>query len=313
MNAPLPTQHSISDALRQVAMIAEISTSALGMSRTDKDASKKTERDHASKEGSARVVVQRFNGADDEIRAIHEIHKAAHENLRNNTMAWGKRRLLPNANFMRWNARHEDLVLEHQKAVDVLLANADVILAKAAQNLGSFNVDLPSKQEMATAFSLTKAMEPIPDGKQFGSFGGQNPGLVDELDAQLRYQFERNMEASFTAATQDAAARLAGPLSKMVERLEAYNKRETDIANGRDAGREGYFRDSLVQNVQDMTAVFANMNVLNDPILADIAKKAEVFNRITPETLRKGSNEARERLAKHAAGIVEELNGFLSR
>lgn len=310
MNAQAP---SISDALRQVAMVADISTTALGMSRTDKQASKETEVNHAAKAGTAKVVVNRFAGADDEIKAILEIQRLAQENLKVKTMQWGstKRRLLPNANFMAWNAKHAELEELHKQAIAKMMDNADAILAKAQANIGSFNVDLPTKDEMERAFTLTHVLEPIPDGRHFDAMTGSN-GMNAQINEHLRYQFEQNMAGAYNAAIQDAAARLAGPLQKYVERMEAYSKREAEVANGRDPGREGYFRDSIVGNVQEIAEVFAGMNVLNDPVIKAVADKVAVFTKLTPDILRK-REDVRNATAARAREIIADLDGFLAR
>lgn len=311
MNAPQTS--SVADALRQVAMIAQIDTTALGLSRTDKTASKKTEADHAARDGTAKVVVNRFAGADDEIRAVLEVQRLAQENLKRYTMSWGstKRRLLPNSNFMAWNSEHARLEKLHYEQLQLLLDNADAILAKAARNLGSFDVPMPTKNDIATAFTISHQLEPIPDGRHFATFMGSDDA-VQQMDAHLAHQFEENMKAAYNFAQQDACTRLAKPLESLAERMEAYSKREQQKANGADPGKEGYFRDSIITNVQEIAVVFGEMNVLGDPTLDAIAKKVKVFEKINPDVLRK-RDDVRNAIAQRARDIVKDLDGFLAR
>jgi hypothetical protein len=305
---------SISDALRQVAMVADVSSSALGLTRTDRQASRKSEQDHAAKDGASTVRVNRFAGADEKIKAIMDLQKEASANLRRNSMQWGnsKRRLLPNANFQRFIEGHTSIDDRFKLAVKSLVDDADLIIAEAKKNIGTFNVDLPTKEEMANAFSLSYELEPIPDGRQFGQFTGDEADLTGKVSEQLRYQFEENMRASYNSAMLDTAQRLAKPLENLAERMEAYDRREKDLANGKDPGREGYFRDTILENVQQIADVFGNMNVLGDARMDAIAKKLSAFSKLDAEILRK-RGDFRVAVAARAKDILKDLDGILVR
>jgi hypothetical protein len=312
MNAMTSTT-SLSDALRNVAMVADVSTSALGLTRTDKSASRKANQDHAAKDGAGKVVVNRFAGADEKIKKIMDLQTAAQANLKRNSMLWGqtKRRLLPNANFQRWLTEHTAINDAFELAHKELLDDADAILAAAKANIGTFNVDLPTKDDMRDAFSLSYALEPIPDPKQFGHVMGGND-LIEGMDAHLQHQFEENMRAAYTNAVQDTAERLAKPLENLAERMDAYDKRERDVANGKNPGKEGYFRDSIIENVKEISAVFGNLNVLGDSHLAGIAKKLDAFGKITPDLLRK-RGDVRGAVAARAREVLKDLETILVR
>lgn len=312
MNDQTPHK-TMAEAIREVAMVADVSTSAIGLTRTDKQASDKANQDHAAIAKAGTVLVNRFAGADELIKKIMDIQAEAIANLKRNSMVWGqsKRRLLPNANFQRWITGHTALDDQFKLAVDELVANADDILAQAKANIGSYKIDLPTKEEISKAFSLRYGLEPIPDPKHFGSIMG-DAGLTVATDDHLRHQFEQNMQASYNTAVQDTAKRLAKPLENLAERMDSYNKRESDIANGRKPGKEGYFRDSLVENVQEIAAVFGNLNILGDTHLADIAKKLGAFNKLTPDILRK-RGDVRDAVAARARDILKDLDGILVR
>lgn len=314
MNALTPTQ-SVSDALRHTAMVAEVTVTALGLSRVDKQASTKAEQDHAATAGSARVVVRRLAGAEDLAREIMSLQNEAQGNLRSNSMAWGAgggRRLLPNANFLRWNARHEEINATFEAKVKEFVDGADSFIAQARQNAGTFNVDVPTKDEIASAYSMRKLMEPIPDGSQFGQqFGSVTGDVVDQVSANLRREFERNIEAAAREAQQDALRKVQPPLQALIDRMDAYDKREREYANGVNPGREGIFRDTVIENVQDLAEVFSGMNVLNDPAIGEIVRSLSDYQRIDAGMLRK-HQQVRDFAKNRAREIIAKIDPLLS-
>src|SRR5215471_2337415 len=73
MNALTPTTNvSMAELLSSVAVVARVSTSALGMSRTDRQAGKESDRAHGAKQGTSRVSVLRMPGSEDRIKEIKD-------------------------------------------------------------------------------------------------------------------------------------------------------------------------------------------------------------------------------------------------
>lgn len=309
MNVPAPLT-PLSDMLRQVAMVAEISTSAIGLTRTDKTASRQADQNHAAKDGAGKVVVNRFAGADELIKEIMSYQTEARANLIKYTSTWGvsKRRLLPNANYQKWLTDHVEINDQFEDKCLQLSQQADAIIAEATKNIGTYRIDLPTKSEIENAFSLSFALEPIPDASAFA----KDPTMA-AANEELIYQFNKNMEASYNQATQDAAQRLADPLQKLAERMEIFTQREKSKAAGQgDTAREGYFRDTIITNVHDIAGVFGALNVLKDPKLAAIAAKVEPFLQVTPDILR-SNVQVREAVAARAKEIIADLNKVLVR
>lgn len=311
MNVQAPTS-SLAETLRQVAMVAEINTSCVGMTRTDRRASRQADQQHAAKDGASKVVVSRFAGADELIKQITDLQTAAASHLKANTSIWGKRRLLPNANFQRWIGGFTQIKDGFDLKVAEVIAHADEIIAEATRNIGTYNIKPPTRQELEQGFSLKYNLEPIPDPSMFGAVMGDDGKLIAEADQHLRWQFEENMQAAMNAAKLDAAERLAKPLSNLVERMQAYDKRETDAAKGREVGREGYFRDTIISNVQDIAEVFGNLNVLGDPAMEEINQKLKPFMKITPDILRNNA-DIRSAVMRRAADIIKDLDHVMVR
>ena len=137
MNAHTNIDTMISDALREVAMIAEIKTTALGLTRTDKQASAKTTQAHHAVSNAARVSVNRLAGNDDKHRVLTGLQEAIRLNLVAWTTAWGStgRRLMPNVNFDPWIREHARLQGEFTKPMTSY--KADCAVHRAACHAGA--------------------------------------------------------------------------------------------------------------------------------------------------------------------------------
>ncbi len=299
------TNNLLSDALREVAMIGEIRASALGLTRTDKNASRKSEADHQARNGAAKVIVSRLAGADDLHKEICALQAEARDNLHGYSTAWGNsagRRLLPNANFEPWIRAQARIAKTFEEKVAEIKERAPDLVAQAKANLGAFDIEPPTVEEIGSAYSLHYSLEPIPDGTQF-----QGSPAVEEW---LKKQFERNVAVAYAEAQSDALQRLATPLGNLVERLANYDGRLDKIANKEDPGRHGYFRDSLIENVKQIGSVFQSFNLLGDPKMASIAAQLDLFMRTDAKGLRQDAN-LRHELSKRAKNILSDLDDML--
>ena len=300
-----PQQQRLSAILSQVATVAVIKTTALGLSRTDKQASAESERDHNALRGSAKVSVSRLAGAENRVKDIRAVQNEARAALTDNTTAWGDRRLLANVNIGKFLQRYQAAKAEHDAMVEAMVRDAPVLIAAAQHNLGSFDVDVPTIDEIAQAFSLDFTMEQIPDSESYSA-----QGMDAQVEAELKRRFEANIASAYQQAQNDALLRLQKPLANLVERMNAYNKREEDSAKGIDVGREGYFRDTLMTNLHDIAEVFQSFNLTNDPGLNKIAEQLDAFENIEAEDLRK-SKDLRDDTAKRAQAILSTLGDWL--
>lgn len=297
----------ISTLLAQVSTVASVKATALGMSRIDKDASQAAERDHNAMRGVAKVSVSRLAGAEERIKDIRSIQGEARELLADMTTAWGERRLLPNSlleNFMvKWNA----LKKTFDEKVNILKYDAPRLIEEAERNKGSFDVDIPTEEEIRDAFTLEFMLEPVPD---VGTY--KATGMDKAVENELKRRFEENVKASYISAQQDAVHRLAKPLQNLVERMGAYNQREIDAAKGFDVGKAGYFRDSVIGNVQEIAEVFGSWNLTEDPIMQQLDDALGAFGGIEAADLR-NNKDLRDDTTKRATEILDKIKaaGFL--
>lgn len=298
---------NISSLLAKVSTITSVRTSSLGLSRIDKSASKETEMRHNSMSGIAKVNVSRLAGAEDRVKEIVSIQKEGREVLNAMTTAWGERRLLPNTLLEDFLKAWHPINARHAGKVNALIADAPQLIEQAQMNKGSFDVQVPTIDEIATGFKLEYTLEQVPDVTAFAT-----TGLDKKVEELLKARFEANIQASYTDAQSDAVRRLAKPLENLVERMTAYDQRETDAAKGLEVGKTGFFRDSVISNVQEIADVFGQWNLTGDPVIKRLDDALAAFSNIAADDLR-NHKDLRQDTAKRAAAILEEIRagGYL--
>jgi len=300
-----PQTQRLSAVLAQVATVATVKTTALGLNRTDKTASAESELYHGALRGIARTSVSRLAGAEQRVKDIRATQNEARQALADSTTAWGDRRLLANVNIERFLRRYSTAKAEHDNLVDALVNDAPRLIAEAKANLGSFDIEPPTVEEIAAAFSLDFTMEQIPDSDSY-----QASGMDKAIEEELKRRFEANIQSAYQQAQNDALTRLQKPLVNIVERMGKYNDREADGAKGLPVGTGGYFRDTIMTNLHEIAEVFQSFNLTNDPGLNKIAEQLDAFENIEANDLR-NSKELRDDTAKRAQAILDQLGGWL--
>jgi hypothetical protein len=304
MNAPATTPN-LSAMLSQVATVARVSTSSLGLRRLDKTASKESDRAHNALQGTAKVTASRFSGAEDRVKEINDIAAEVRAGLFSMTTAWGDYRLLANVNLQKWLEFYAPKKQAYDAKVARLRADAPALIAQAERNKGNFNVATVSEDEIDDAFSLEFDMQQIPDSKNFAA-----SGVSKEVEAHMRRHFEAGIEAAYKNAQTDAMQRVAKPLGHLVEKLAAYDKAADEKARGITSEGSVRMHASTIGHVQDIAKVFRSFNLTNDPLLASVADKLDAFEGIEIEDI-KTSGDLRKDLTKRADEILNDLRDLI--
>jgi hypothetical protein len=298
----------IQSAVRETCVLARVTTSSLGLSRTDKAASKRAAADNHAVDGAARVVVSRLAGADDVHKEIVAAQREAQAALKRRSMPYDEDgwRILPNAKF-------EDFLKElgyHKAAFDAAMhkleVEADAIIGKAMANKGDFDIEVPTREELVGAYALTNAFQPVPDGS---TFKGLPPAVAEKLSRAV----EKRVAAAVEAAHVDTLKRLLTPLEDFVKRMAAFDERERSIAAGESVGHSGVFRDTALTNVQEIVGMLEAFNITGDERLSQLKAMLDPFTRptLTADRLRK-DDKVRQALTGRAAKVVSNLNDWLS-
>jgi hypothetical protein len=173
------------------------------------------------------------------------------------TLPWSDSgtRLLTTAAFMEYKQKMGELKTKFDDAVHSFLMTYPTLIAGMQLQLGDlFNVaEYPSAQDIANKFNFGTNIYPLPDAGDFRVDIGN--AAKAELEAQYKDIYERQLKS----AMDEAWTRLHDTLKHMSERLEGNN----------------IFRDSLVENANELCNVLQHLNVTNDPNLARARKMLE--------------------------------------
>jgi hypothetical protein len=304
MNAQTPS-NPISTALRNSTSILEIMTTALGTGRTDKQKSSDLDASAHAVVGTSRLVVDRLTGAKGLHNAFKNVHKEVRENAFAMTTRWGEnsQRLLVNVNLERWAVRHKQLVVQHDELLEELEKRVDDIIAAVHVNLGEYaqRIDPPTREEMLSAYSVRHKVSPFPDDRGFDNF-------PPETAALLKKQFEDDAAAAFRAGQAEKLKELAVPVEYLIKRLETYDQVDADFKAGKEVGRgEGTFRESSVENVQNVLAVLPSLNILGDPRIDALVDRLKLLMGVSAKDLKSNDDLRAKALADMKSAFADSL------
>lgn len=301
---PGATVKPLSAVIREVAVLAAVQATSLGLNRLDRTASSDSDARHNAMKGTAKVNVNRMPGAEKRIDQIKAKQREGRQLLLSYTTPFGTdRHLLNNSMIGEFSGLFGDIQRDHDALVQKLHADAPALIKSAGMNLGSYAVTPPSKDEVENAFSLDFDLTPVPDVQNFTCSD-------KELERALKERFEDDIRANYQNAIADAMKRVAAPLEHLIKRMQKYNEREELQNKNIDVGREGTFTSTVVTNITDLARTFRSFNLTDDPVLTQIANDLESFGAVDAIDLKR-SKELRNDTAQRASKIRESLSTWL--
>jgi len=291
----------LSAMLGQVASIASVRATSLGITRLDKEASKEADRMHNAKPGTGKVRASRIAGAEHRVGEMADIATECRNKLNEMTTAWGTgQRLLTNQLLKEWLEFFAPRQAQFKTLRERFIQDAPAIIADAEMNKGTYNVAPPTMHEIQQAFSLEFDIQQIPDSETFKS-----NSLSAELEAEMRRHFEASIEAAYTRAMNDAFKRVAKPLSNLVERLTEYSRVEEEQARGLDIKSTRLY-ETVITNIVDIADVFGNFNLTGDVLMDRVNKSLDDFRNIDIDDLKRDKG-LRDNLTKKAQAILSDI------
>ena len=169
-------------------------------------------------------------------------------------------RLLPSTLFFDYKAKLAEYEKMFSDKVVEFLAEYDVLVSKSAFQLGDlFNrEDYPLVDKVQSKFGMYYTFSPVPEAGDFRVDIGEAgmAELKQRYDDAFRYRIESSMK--------DVWERLHDALSKMSERFD-YDG----------SGTKKIFRDSLVENAQELTGLLKHLNITGDMQMEAMRKRLE--------------------------------------
>ena len=161
--------------------------------------------------------------------------------------------------------------------------------------------DYPSPNDVSARFAWEEAIMPIPSGNDF------RVSLSHEMTTAIRQDIEARANAATKAATQSLFDRVVKTITHMAESLEEY----AEVVEDGKVKKINPFRDSMVNNVQELVSILPALNVTGDPVLTKVTQdiKDKLLNN-TAQELREDHN-GRKAVAKDARKILEDMEGYV--
>jgi hypothetical protein len=300
-HTPAHTQISqdITDAVRETAVLVDLSMSTWSGERTDRAIGDKVKEDAGAVGNTGRYLKNLLAGCDTklkEVRAAYAVARTTHYTL---TLPWvsdpsAQRavgpRLLPNALFDRYIREMGRLQRAANASRDEFLAVYPALVQQAQSNLGDLaNADeYPATEEIAAAFRLRFDFQPIPDT---GAFRGLSEAMLGRLGEAL----ERRQQAAIQGAQNAMWGRVREGVEHLVDRLAEPDTR---------------FKETSIEGVRELITLLPGFNCVDDPRVTEITEDIRVMlDGITAKDIRQDTR-VREDVVTKARAINERLRSW---
>jgi hypothetical protein len=175
------------------------------------------------------------------------------------TLAWSDNglRLLPVSNFVAYKKQLGVLESNYNALVDKFIEAYPNLVSAAAFQLGNLfdRTEYPDADKIKTKFSFAYTFMPVPTSGDF------RVDINEEAKNEIMQSCSNAYEQRLANAMQEAWNRLHECLSRMSERLEV------EVVEGEHKPK--IFRDSLVENANEMVGLLSHFNLTNDERLED--------------------------------------------
>jgi len=243
------------------AMLVDLSISVWTGRKLDKSVSAEVDASKNTK-GRAGNYHKNLLAGSEKLAEIGKLSSSIRNWSYSQTSPWSDAgsRLLPSTLFFDYKAKLTEYEKMFTDKVTEFLAEYDVLVSKAAFQLGDlFNrEDYPEVGKVAQKFGMFYTFSPVPEAGDFRVDIGE--AGMRELQERYQSAYKTRIEASM----KDVWERLHDALSKMSERFD-YDG----------SGTKKIFRDSLVENVQELTGLLKHLNLTQDLQLETMRKELE--------------------------------------
>lgn len=276
---------------RENAVLATLKVYGISGTRFDKGVTREVEDQHGV--ADAGKFYKRIFSKEDlsDVYGLEGKARTLHCRL---TSPWydGGPRLLAAKGFDNYTKQMNEVIQQHEKAVDEFISFLDKKIAEARERLNSmFNEeDYPDPSSLKYRMRLQLRFDPLPDKDDF------RLSLSDEINKALMKELEERKAELEKAALADLWDRLKEVLEHVFERL-----------NDGDAK----FRNTLTDKINDLVTLLPTMNISNDKNLNAIIKMTEKsLANLDPAGLRE-DKKFRSDKAKETKAILDKMANYL--
>lgn len=278
LNLEAPVLRNI-PSISGAAMLVSLSISQWNNNRLDKQASVDVTTAAAARKGAARVHKTLLPDCA-EYAAVQSSINALRTYVVSATLPWADRgpRLLTTANYLQFHGTTQTMIGEIRQQVDHFVDHVyPQEVHKAAVGLGTlFNPsEYPSPETVRSAYDIRLAYLPVPE------VGDWRVDMGNEASAYLQEQYADHYRRALGDAMTSMLVEAHEGLARLVDRLGT----EPD-------GKKRVFRDSMLENITQITHKLQTYNLTGDPEVERLRKElVRMCAGLTPDELRNNDTQ----------------------
>lgn len=276
--------------LNDRALLVQLNISQWTATKRDKRASREVTDNNRVVEGMARVNKSLVLST--ELEAIHSMSGFIRNKYYSNTLPWGMdgTQILATQNYLTYMTEFRNDRREWLSLVSKFCQAYPTLVAKAHNQLGSLydSADYPDVDTVRAKFHIDLSVFPVPSADFRVSIAS------DEL-SRIQQDVEARVAKAQETAMREAWQRLYDRVQKIQEKL---------------ADPKAIFRDSLIENAQEIVNMLPRLNLTDDPQLEAMRREVESQLLIHPDALRTNVT-TRESTAEKAKAIMDKMSVFM--
>lgn len=277
--------------LNDRALLVQLSISQWTARKFDKKATKEVADAHGTTTAAGRYN-KSLLPMNDLLDNIHKKTTFIRTKFYENTLPWGMEgtQMLPTANYLSFVSDFRKERDEWNILVGNFVNNYDNLRLDAQRFLGSlYNpTDYPATVDIRAKFNIDMAVFPVPSTDFRVAIGSE------EL-TRIQQDVERRVKDAERTAMLDVWQRLFDRVKHMAEKL---------------ADPKAIFRDSMVENAQELCALLPRLNFNDDPNLEALRQDVEAKLIKHPDALRNDPDLRRD-TAADAKKIMDAMSVFM--
>lgn len=277
--------------LNDRALLVQLSVSQWTARKYDKKATKEVADAHGTTTAAGRYN-KSLLPMNDLLNDIHKKTTHIRQRYYDNTLPWGidGTQMLPTSNYLQFMADFRKEKSEWNALVGNFVHHYDALKQDAQRILGGLYdpADYPSAVDIRAKFHMDMAVFPIPTSDFRVAIAS------DEL-TRIQQDVERRVAEAQTNAMREVWQRLFDRVKHMAEKL---------------ADPKAIFRDSMVENAQEICAMLPRLNFNDDPHLEAMRQEVEATLIKHPDALRNDPDLRRDTAAE-AKAIMDKMSAFM--
>jgi hypothetical protein len=285
----MTNNNNSNSGLSQRALLVAVNISQWAGRKLDRKATETVNSTYKTSNIAGQYTKKLLPGAN-ELEAVNQVAGQARKYFYEQTLPWMSdgTRIISAKNYLKFVSEMRKLKSDFEAKVKDFESAYPRLKANAAQSLGDLYNATEYPDTISDRFHLEVSYLPMPDAKDF---------RVEISEAEKR-EFQRKMRQVESEAMRDVWTRLHTVVKAAALKLST---------------KDAIFRDSLIENITEMTALLPMLNIANDSKLDAAAKEIDdLVSKLSPDTLRVNQDE-RDKASKALSDIESRMGAFMGK